>query len=86
MRVNVTFTPGGGLDAGGIVVDVLRDLTIRRRQPPGTKRSLLRGIDQAHGLRAEIEARWSAESGSLTIEGFDVGASPRGSSNHGPTR
>src|SRR5437588_12118694 len=81
MRVQVAFTPAEAVDAPlGIVVDVLRATsTIARALASGSERVYCCAeIDEARALREKLGGGLlGGERNAVTIEGFDVGASPR---------
>ncbi len=81
MRVHVAFTPEEEASAPlGIVVDVLRATSsIAQALASGYRRVLCcTEIDDARRLRAETASSLvGGERNAVTVEGFDVGASPR---------
>jgi 2-phosphosulfolactate phosphatase len=82
VRLHVAFTPDEAVEAHvAVVVDVMRATsTIAQALASGYRRVLCCAeIDQARALRAELgdEAVVGGERNAQTIEGFDLGASPR---------
>jgi 2-phosphosulfolactate phosphatase len=81
MRVHVAFTPGEVTSAPvGIVVDVMRATsTIAQALDSGYERVYCcREVGEALALRDELGAGLlGGERNAVSIEGFDVGASPR---------
>src|SRR5207247_279229 len=82
MRVHVAFTPSEAATASlGIVVDVVRATSsIAQALASGYRRVLCCAeVEQARALRASLEdAVVGGERDAIRIEGFDLGASPRG--------
>jgi 2-phosphosulfolactate phosphatase len=83
VHVHVAYTPAEeGSAHVGIVVDVVRATSsIAQALASGYERVLCcREIDEAHALRAELgdDAIVGGERRGVVVEGFDVGASPRG--------
>jgi len=79
--VHVAFTPSEAVSAPvGVVVDVLRATsTIAQALASGWPRVLCApGIEEARAVRDELgEGVLGGERNAVSIEGFDVGASPR---------
>src|SRR4029453_18537624 len=83
MRIDVAFTPAeAGPAHVAVVVDVMRATsTIAQALASGYPRVLCSGeIDDARALREQLgdEAVVGGERDAVLIEGFDLGAAPRG--------